>query len=92
LFTGSWRKTYTLLGMCGSGNGTSTRIYVRYHGAWSVAPKAKSIQLVGRAFWDTDGVWFYTSADDQSNTMTNLTFPRNAKTIEYVLAAKPGRH
>jgi len=29
IFTGAWRKAYSLFGMCGSGSGTDTKIDVR---------------------------------------------------------------
>jgi hypothetical protein len=60
LFTGAWRKAYMSLGMCGAGSGTSTSIYVRYHGLCT---------------------------DSQSNTMANLSFPRQTKNIDYALSS-----
>ena len=87
LFTGAWRKAYTRLGMCGSGSGTYTTIYVRYHGLCKVVPKGKPLHAVGLSYQDSDGVWFSTSADSQSNTLANLTFPQKARNIDYVLSS-----
>ena len=93
LFTGSWRKSYSSLGMCGSGSGTSTTIYVRFAGIYDVVPKDKSLHKTKHgSYQDQDGVWFYTSFDSRSNTMANLSFPAKSKTIDYVLSAKPHSH
>jgi hypothetical protein len=54
VFTGSWRKTYTSLGSCGSGSGTWTTIYVRFAGNYDVVPKDRPPH---------DSVSFYTSFD-----------------------------
>jgi hypothetical protein len=91
LFTGAWKKACGRLGMCGSGNGTYTTIYVRYHGFCEVAPKDKPLHPVGKSSQDPDGVWFHTSVDSQSNTMASLTFPQNTGSIEYVLSSRPRR-
>jgi hypothetical protein len=88
LFTGAWKKAYSRFGMCGSGNGTYTTIYVRYHGRCEVVPKGKPLHPVGQSAQDPDGVWFSTSVDSQSNTMATLTFPQKARDIEYVLSSR----
>lgn len=80
VFTGSWRKTYTSLGSCGSGSGTWTTIYVRFAGNYDVVPKDRPSH---------DSVSFYTSFDSRSNTMANLSFPEKSEIIDYVLSAKP---
>jgi hypothetical protein len=87
LFTGAWRKAYSSLGMCGAGSGTSTSIYVRYHGLCAVVPKDKPLRKVGQSNQDADGIWFYSSTDSQSNTMANLSFPRQTKNIDYALSS-----
>ena len=87
LFTGAWKKAYTSLGMCESGSGTWTKIYVRYHGLCKVAPKDKPLHPVGHSNQDPDGVWFYTNTDSLSNTMANLSFPGKTKNIDYVLVS-----
>ena len=89
LFTGAWRKAYSKLGMCASGSGTYTTIYVRYRGLCEVAPKDKPLHPVGQSTQDPDGVWFDASVDSQSNTMARLTFPQKAVSIEYVLSSRP---
>jgi hypothetical protein len=89
LCTGALRKTCSFAMLCGSGSGTYTTIYVRYHGRCKVVPKGKSLHPVGQSNQDSDGVWFYTSTDSQSNTMANLTFPKKAKSIDYVLSSSP---
>jgi hypothetical protein len=40
VFTGVWRKAYTSLGLCGSGSGTRTEIYVRFAGNNDVVLRA----------------------------------------------------
>jgi hypothetical protein len=85
LFTGTGRKVGSFFAICGSGSGTSTEIYVRYHGLCKVAPKGKTFHPVGQSNQDPDGVWFYTSTDSQGNTMANLTFPQKITNIDYVL-------
>ena len=92
LLTGAWRKAYSSLGMCGSGSGTTTSIYVRYHGLCTVVPKDKPLRRVAQSNQDSDGVWFYTSTDSQSNTMANLSFPEKTKNIDYVLSSNLGGH
>jgi hypothetical protein len=87
LLTGAWRKAYSSLGMCGSGSGTQTTVYVRYHGLAKVAPKGKPLHPVGGSNQDPDGVWFDASTDSQSNTLVTLTFPMKAKSIEYALSS-----
>jgi hypothetical protein len=87
LFTGTWRKACGKLGMCGSGSGTYTTVYVRYRGLCEVAPKDKPLHPVGQSNQDPDGVWFNTSVDSQSNTMASLTFPQKPGNIEYVLSS-----
>ena len=87
VFTGAWRKAYSLLGMCGSGNGAHTTVYVRYQGSCSVVPKGKPLHPVGRSNQDADGVWFDTSIDIRSNTLANLSFPPTAKHIDYTLSS-----
>jgi hypothetical protein len=89
LFTGSLRKTCSLVMPCGSGSGTCTTIHVRYHGQCKVVPKGKPVHPVGQSNQDPDGVWFYTDRDSQSNTMANLTFPPKAQNIDYVLSSSP---
>jgi len=91
LFTGAWRKTYSHLGMCGEGSGTDTKIYVRFHGRYDVLPQGKPLHAVGEhgARQDSDGVWFLSDLDSGSNTLVSLTFPSKAKSIDYVLSAKP---
>lgn len=86
-FTGAWRKAYTSLGMCGAGSGTSTTVYVRYHGICNVSPKSKTLRKVGQSNQDPDGVWFDSSTDSGSNTMVNLSFPGTTKNIDYVLVS-----
>jgi len=88
LFTGAWRKAYSKLGMCGSGNGTYTTIYVRYHGLCEVVPRGKPLHPVGQSNQDPDGVWFNSSVDSQSNTMASLTFPHKTRSIKYVLSSR----
>jgi hypothetical protein len=87
LFTGSWRKTYLSLGMCGPGSGTCTTAYVRCHGLCKVVPLNKPLHPAGQSYQDSDGVWFHTSTDSQSNTMANLTFPHKTKNIDYTLSS-----
>jgi hypothetical protein len=88
LFTGAWRKTYTRLLTGGSGSGTHTTIYVRYHGLYNVVPKWKTLHPAGMTSQDQDGVWFYSGVDDQSNTLVEIKFPDNTKTIDYELLSK----
>jgi hypothetical protein len=88
LFTGAWRKTYSRLGICGSGSGARTTIYVRYHGRYDVAPRGRSLHAVGRSQQDPDGVWFLASTDSQSNTLVELTFPSGIKAIDYALSSR----
>src|SRR6476661_1265948 len=57
-FTGAWRKTYSHLGMCASGSGTRTTIYVRYHGRYDVTPQSGGLHRVGQSQQDSSGVWF----------------------------------
>lgn len=89
LFTGVLRKSCSVVMACGSGSGTYTTVYVRYHGQCKVVPKGKPLHPVGQSNQDPDGVWFYTSTDSQSNTVANLTFPPKAKNIDYVLSSSP---
>jgi len=89
LFTGAWRKAYSILGMCGAGSGTHTTVYVRYHGLCKVTPKGKLLHPVGQSYRDPEGVWFYTSTDGQSNTLANLMFTEKAKSIDYALTSRP---
>lgn len=86
-FTGAWRKACTSLGMCGAGSGTSTTVYVRYHGICTVAPKSKTLRKAGQSSPDPDGVWFYSSTDSESKTLANLSFPGTIKNIDYVLVS-----
>ena len=88
LFTGAWRKTYTSLGMCGSGSGTYTKIYVRYPGIYDVLPKGKTLRPVGLSHQDSDGVWFVADLDSNSNTIVELSFPSKAKISDYELSSK----
>ena len=88
LFTGTWKKTYTFFGMCGSGSGTSTKISVCYNGLRNVVPRNKPLRPVGQSHQDPDGVWFYTSTDIYSNTWANLTFPQKSQHIDYLLSSK----
>jgi hypothetical protein len=88
LFTGAWRKTYSTLGMCDSGSGTYTKINVRFRGVYDVVPKGKTLHPVGQSHQDSDGVWFVADLDSNSNTMVSLSFPTNAKIIDYELSAK----
>lgn len=90
LFTGAWRKAYSHLGMCAEGSGTCTEIYVRFRGHYGVLPRDKPLHPVGQhgAQQDSDGVWFDSRLDSQSNTLVSLTFPSKAKSIDYVLSAK----
>lgn len=92
LFTGSLRKTCGFFMPCGSGSGTYTTIYVRYHGQCKVVPKGKSLHPVGQSNQDSDGVWFYASHDSLSNTTANLTFPQKVKSIDYALVSSPLNH
>ena len=87
-FTGAWRKTYSTLGICGSGSGTYTRINVRFRGVYEVVPKGKTLHPVGQSHQDSDGVWFVADLDNNSNTIVSLSFPTNAKNIDYELSAK----
>ena len=87
LFTGAWRKAFSGLGMCAAGSGTSTSIYVRYHGLCTVMPRDKPLRKMGQSNQDADGVWFYASTDSRSNTMANLSFPGQTKNIDYVLSS-----
>ena len=89
LFTGVWRKAYSRFGMCGSGSGTRTTIYVRYRGRYDVVPQGKPVHAVGQSYRNPDGVWFLSSTDSQSNTLVALTFPPRTKTIDYVLSSSP---
>ncbi|HEX5398909.1 MAG TPA: hypothetical protein VFY06_07665 [Verrucomicrobiae bacterium] len=88
LFTGAWRKTYSHLGMCAAGRGTSTEIWVRFPGRYVVSPQDKPLHSVGQSRQDPDGVWFISRLDSNSNTLVSLTFPSTAKSIDYVLSAK----
>lgn len=88
LFTGALRKTLTSFGLCGSGSGTWTRIYVRFAGRYEVMPKDKPLHPTGLTYQDPDGVTFYVSFDSNSNTMANLSFPAKTKVIDYVLLSK----
>jgi hypothetical protein len=91
IFTGSARKAFGWLGPCGGFScGTSTTIYVRYNGLCEVFPKDRSMHDAGwfahsPRYQDSEGVLFYSGTDSQSNTMANLEFPKNAKSIDYVL-------
>jgi hypothetical protein len=80
-FTGAWRKIYGNLGMCSLGNGTETKISVRFAGRYHVKPKEKILHPGGQSFQDSDGVWLLVATDSQSNTLAELTFPKNAKTV-----------
>jgi hypothetical protein len=88
LFTGAWRKTYSLLGMCVSGSGTYSKIAIRFHGRYEVLPRDKPLHPVGQSHQDPDGVWFISSLDSNSNTLVSVTFPSKTKSIVYVLSAK----
>ena len=88
IFTGAWRKAYSFLGMCGSGSGTDTKIDVRFRGVYDVVPKGKTLHPVGQSHQDSDGIWFVADSDSNSNTMVSLSFPTNAKIIDYDLLAK----
>lgn len=90
LLTGAWRKTYSHFGICGSGSGTETEIYVRFQGRYDVLPQGKPLHAVGQhgARQDSDGVWFSSDLDSRSNTVVSLTFSPKAKSIYYVLSAK----
>lgn len=85
LFTGAGRKAVMLIATCGSGSGTQTVIFVRYHGFCKVVPMGKPPHPTGEANQDPDGVWFYSSADSQGNTTAHLTFPQKITNIDYVL-------
>ena len=74
-----------LIATCGSGSGTQTVIFVRYHGFCKVVPMGKPPHPTGEANQDPDGVWFYSSADSQGNTTAHLTFPQKITNIDYVL-------
>lgn len=91
IFTGSWRKAYTSLGMCGSGSGTYSVIYVRFHGRCDVVPFGKSLHPAGQIYQDQDGVWFNQSTDTLSNTTVELTLPEKYKSIDYILSCTPER-
>jgi hypothetical protein len=91
-FTGAWRRAYSRFGMCSSGNGTQTRVSIRYPGRYDVLPQGKPLHSVGQSFQDPDGVWFVASADRQSNTVVELTFPSKSRTIDYVLSSSPRGH
>jgi|GEM_PF-2620748 len=88
LFTGAWRKTYGNLGMCGAGSGTTTTIDVRFSGRYDVLPRDRPLHPAGNSYQDTNGVWFVSTLDSNSNTLVSLTFPSEIKSIEYVLSAK----
>ncbi len=88
LFTGAWHKTYSTLGMCGSGSGTYTKINIRFQGIYDVVPKGKTLRAVGQSHQDSDGVWFVADLDGNSNTIVQLTFPTDANVIDYELSAK----
>lgn len=88
LFTGTWRKMYSHLGMCASGSGTCTTIYVRYRGRFDVVPRGKTLHPAGLSQQDSDGIWFLVSTDSQSNTLVELTFPATTKSIDYALSSK----
>jgi hypothetical protein len=88
IFTGSWHKAYSFFGMCGSGSGTNTKIDVRFRGIYDVVPKAKTLHPVGQSHQDSDGIWFFADLDSNSNTTISLSFPTNAKKIDYELLAK----
>lgn len=88
IFTGAWRKAYSYLGTCGSGSGTYTEIDVRFSGVYDVVPKGKTLHPVGHSHQDSDGIWFVADLDGNSHTMVSLTFPTNAKIIDYALLAK----
>ena len=87
LFTGTLRKVGGFVASCGTDSGTTTTIYVRYYGQHKAVPKGKSLHPVGQVYRDSDGVWFHTSTDSQSNTMANLTFPKGVERIDYVLSS-----
>jgi hypothetical protein len=74
--------------MCGSGSGAYTKIDVRFRGVYDVVPKGKTLRPVGQSHQDSDGVWFVADLDSNSNTMVSLSFPTNAKKIDYELLAK----
>jgi hypothetical protein len=86
LFTGVLRRAIGHFAMCGFGSGTRTIIYVRCHGLCTVAPKDKPLTKVGRSNQDADGVWFDSSNDSESNTLVHLSFPQQAKAIDYKLS------
>lgn len=88
LFTGVPRKLSGLFMICGTGSGTYTTIFVRYQGRCDVTPFEKQLHPEGNSQRDSDGVWFYGGFDSQSNSMANLTFPSNAKVIDYTLSSK----
>ena len=88
LFTGVLRKTIGNLGSCGVGSGTSTTIYVGYVGRYEVVPKDKPLHSAGMTQQDADGVWFDVSTDSLSNTLVNLSFPKETEVIDYILSSK----
>ena len=92
LFTGSLRKAQMFFAICGSGSGTSTRISVRYKGSCEVILLRKQLHPEGRVQQDSDGVYFYTSLDSESNTLANLSFPSNVRTIDYTLSSRANTH
>jgi hypothetical protein len=88
LLTGVPRKLLGMLMICGGGNGTSTTVFVRYHDRWDVTPRGKQLHPEGNSQRDSDGVWFYGGLDSQSNSTAHLTFPSNAKVVDYTLSSK----
>jgi len=92
IFTGTGRRVGSFFAICGSGSGTRTEIYIRYHGVCRVVPKGRTLHPVDQSNQDSDGVWFYTSADAQGNTMANLTFPQRITNIDYVLVSSKIRN
>jgi len=91
VFTGTWRKAYSTLGMCGAGSGTYTKVNVRFQGRYDVLPQGKTLHPVGQSQQDQDGVWFISDFDSASNTLVSLTFPSATKIIDYTLTSKHER-
>jgi hypothetical protein len=87
VFTSAGRKVTGFFASCGPGSGTSTDIYVRYHGLFKVTPRDMPLHPVGQSNQDPDGVWFYTSRDSNGNTLANLTFPQKMMNVDYALVS-----
>ena len=86
VLTGAGRKLLGTFGMCGAGSGTYTTVYVRYPGVWKVEAQSKPLQSVAPS---EPSPVFDIATDSQSNTLANLTFPRTATNIDYVLTSRP---